>query len=182
MTHKAKGETAMTKRTNIYGIKFIVDGVKERAAKGMTAGEIAIDMGMPISMARGVISTNGIEVVSRRVLPGVVDRKEVRSRAVAILSESGMTAREIGIVVGVSAMRIYQIRQENKLPHAEPDPVPAAPAPAAVEIRSTIRQTAIANKGKASASEIAKACGVSRNSIIGHWGRAKQTGELVAAE
>jgi hypothetical protein len=177
MTHKAKGIDAMTKRTSIYDIKFIVDGVKERASKGMTTGEIGIDMGMPISMVRGVIKANKIDVASRRALPGVIDRKEVRNRAITILSENGMAAREVGVVVGVSAMRIYQILRDN----AQPETLPPE-EPKRVEIRGTIRETAIANRGRASASEIAEACGVSRSAICGHWGRAIQTGQLQAAQ
>lgn len=44
----------------------------------------------------------------------------------------------------------------------------------AIEVRETIRETAIANRGKASAAQIARAIGVTRNSIIGYWFRSRQ--------
>lgn len=56
----------------------------------------------------------------------------------------------------------------------------AAPADARVIIAGDVRETAIANYGKAPASKIAKELGVSRNSIIGHWFRARQSGEIAA--
>lgn len=49
-----------------------------------------------------------------------------------------------------------------------------------IEVRASIKETAIANHGKASADQIASVIGVSRNSIIGHWYRARQKGELPA--
>lgn len=60
-------------------------------------------------------------------------------------------------------------------------PVKAPRAPAVeVEVKQDVRETAIANYGKAPASAIAKAVGVTRNSIIGHWHRARKTGEIAA--
>lgn len=56
-----------------------------------------------------------------------------------------------------------------------PRPRHVAPAPD-IEIKETVRDTAIANRGRASASQIAQAIGVSRNSIIGHWRRARDAG------
>lgn len=44
-------------------------------------------------------------------------------------------------------------------------------APANIIVLQTVRETAIANYGKASASRIAAAIGATRNSIIGHWYR-----------
>lgn len=43
-----------------------------------------------------------------------------------------------------------------------------------IEIRPTVRETALVNRGRASASQIAEAVGSTRNSIIGHWFRARQ--------
>lgn len=51
------------------------------------------------------------------------------------------------------------------------------PASVDIDVRDTVRETALANRGKASASQIASAIGVSRNSIIGHWFRARSAGE-----
>jgi hypothetical protein len=50
--------------------------------------------------------------------------------------------------------------------------------PAEIDLRETIRETAIINRGKATAAEIASACGTTRNSIIGYWFRARQDGAI----
>ena len=52
-------------------------------------------------------------------------------------------------------------------------PVRVPKAPAEIELRETVRETAIVNRGKATASEIAAACGTTRNAVIGHWFRAR---------
>lgn len=57
-------------------------------------------------------------------------------------------------------------------------PAPIYAGPTEVVVLDNPRDTAIANYGKAPASAIAKAVGVSRNSIIGHWFRARQSGEI----
>ncbi len=45
-----------------------------------------------------------------------------------------------------------------------------------IEVKRTVKETAIANRGKASAEQIAAAIGTTRNAIIGHWFRARQLG------
>lgn len=52
---------------------------------------------------------------------------------------------------------------------------PPVSAPADIQVLPTVRETALANRGKASASVIAAALGVTRNSIIGHWFRARHS-------
>lgn len=61
----------------------------------------------------------------------------------------------------------------KRAPKRAPKP---ARAPAQIEIKENIRDTALANRGKASASQIAAVLGVSRNSIIGHWYRSRTAG------
>lgn len=63
---------------------------------------------------------------------------------------------------------------------AEPKRTKAAQVNSPVVIVGDVRETAIANYGKAPASKIAQAVGVTRNSIIGHWFRARQSGEIAA--
>jgi hypothetical protein len=67
--------------------------------------------------------------------------------------------------------RAYRAAQQRTKP---------APVDARVLIVGDVRETAIANYGKAPASKIAQAVGVTRNSIIGHWFRARKTGEIAA--
>jgi hypothetical protein len=45
-----------------------------------------------------------------------------------------------------------------------------------IEVKDTAQKTAIANRGKASAAQIAAACGTTRNAVIGYWFRARQMG------
>lgn len=47
-----------------------------------------------------------------------------------------------------------------------------------VIVRDTVKDTALANRGRAPASAIAAAIGVTRNSIIGHWNRARAAGVI----
>lgn len=47
-----------------------------------------------------------------------------------------------------------------------------------VIVMATVRETAIANRERASAAEIASAVGSTRNAIIGHWFRARQSGVI----
>lgn len=49
-----------------------------------------------------------------------------------------------------------------------------------VKIMPTLRETAVVNRGKATAGEIARAFGCSLCMVIGHWHRAKEAGEIAA--
>ena len=51
-------------------------------------------------------------------------------------------------------------------------------APASIVVKETVRETALANRGNASAGQIARAIGVTRNCIIGHWFRARSAGMI----
>lgn len=95
----------------------------------------------------------------------------------------GMTRKECAAMLGVDPASITLNIKAFGLdwPHA-----PSGRAPGTVrkivpvDVKPTIRETAIANRGRASASVIADAVGVTRNSIIGHWTRARQSGDLVS--
>jgi Sigma-70, region 4 len=61
-----------------------------------------------------------------------------------------------------------------KAPHPaslQAKPVITGPVPENIIVLDTVKATAIANRGSASASQIASAIGTTRNSIIGHWNR-----------
>lgn len=51
-------------------------------------------------------------------------------------------------------------------------------APASIVVKETVRETALANRGNATAGQIARAIGVTRNCIIGHWFRARSAGMI----
>lgn len=73
--------------------------------------------------------------------------------------------------------------REPRVPKEHKVVAPRKPRPIPnVDILPTVKETALANRDNATAAQIAAACGVSRNSIIGYWWRAKQSGELEAAE
>lgn len=130
---------------------------------------------------------------------------EMRRRVIAEMRAKGETWKEIARVIAenegvrsIGHVTVYAwvTRHAPELLQIKP-PKPAKPerrayrrahkavavkrfAPIEVEIKEDVRETAIANYGKAPASAIAKAVGVSRNSIIGYWFRARQTGEIAA--
>lgn len=62
----------------------------------------------------------------------------------------------------------------------KPAPAKVITASPDIVVKDTVKETAIANRDRATASQIAAAIGVSRNSIIGHWNRARISGELPA--
>lgn len=172
----------MTDRNTIRTLKFIVTAVKERAAKGMTLMQIAADMAMPYQTAYNIAKHNKIEVMDGRGVKSGHDKKTLLNRAISTLYHNGWTAKEVSQVMGVGVGRVYQIVRDVAPTQKSNDNVPAGIPADRIDIKETIRETAIANRGKASASQIAEACGVSRNSIIGHWGRALRSGQLQAAE
>lgn len=83
-------------------------------------------------------------------------------------SARGLTVRQTAAELGMAVQSIYNASHKYgisfKRANADPD----------IVILATVRDTAVANRGKASASQIARAVGVSRNSIIGHWFRSRQ--------
>jgi len=132
---------------------------------------------------------------------------DMRRRVVAEMRAEGRTWNEIAAVlaqsegvrkVGEAAVYNWVLRNAPDLLSIKPPkkvkpPKPPrraypaapkrtrpAPVDAPVVIVGDARETAIANYGKAPASAIAKAVGVSRNSIIGHWFRARRSGEIAA--
>jgi hypothetical protein len=109
-----------------------------------------------------------------------------RNAALQALTEAsgaGMTAAEAARYTGISYGHVHVIakRLGLKFSHAprsrfdirrDNDP--------AIDIRQSVKDTALANRGKASAAQIGAAIGVTRNSIIGYWNRARASGELAA--
>lgn len=71
-----------------------------------------------------------------------------------------------------------QPRKDRSKPSSRRSGVFAADPDADVIVKDTVRETAIANRGRVTASKIAAAIGVTRNSIIGHWNRAREDGVL----
>lgn len=129
---------------------------------------------------------------------------EVRRHAIAEMRQRGSSWDDIAAVVaskegvrqmGGASIYNWAVRHAPDLLEIKPPKMPKPPrreypkarkpiqsprVSAEVEIKPTVRETALANRGKASASVIADAVGVSRNSIIGHWNRARQSGEIAA--
>ncbi|TGV26356.1 sigma factor-like helix-turn-helix DNA-binding protein [Mesorhizobium sp. M4B.F.Ca.ET.143.01.1.1] len=69
-------------------------------------------------------------------------------------------------------------KDRRKSPGRRPKLVAVSQGPSDIDLRETVRETALANRDKATAAQIAKACGTTRNSIIGHWFRARQSGAV----
>jgi len=102
-------------------------------------------------------------------------------QSVAVYSWTHRYAPELlGIKPPKKAKQPKPAKRQGRAYPSERKFVKAAPAGAPVIIAGDVRETAIANYGKAPASKIAKELGVSRNSIIGHWFRARQSGEIAA--
>jgi len=119
----------------------------------------------------------------------------VRGETVLRLYSQGKTwaaiayavSQEEGKPVGERALYIWAHRNLSLPPRgklrSERKQRPMRPAKPAVVypdiiIRPTVKETALANRGRAPASKIAKAVGVSRNSIIGYWNRLRQEGVI----
>jgi DNA-binding CsgD family transcriptional regulator len=87
-----------------------------------------------------------------------------------------MTASEAAKYLGISVMGVYNhcARYKIKLRLAQGHWYPETAGE--IEVFSSARETAIRNRGKASASQIANACGITRNSVIGYWNRARAAG------
>lgn len=64
-------------------------------------------------------------------------------------------------------------RSKARKPRAPKPAREIAPDPTIV-VLGTVRETAVANRGKATAAQIARAIGTTRNAVIGHWFRARQ--------
>jgi hypothetical protein len=96
-------------------------------------------------------------------------------------AEAGMTPAQAGEWLGVPVSTIYNYvkRYGIKLRRAYAG---RSWCPnfeqGSIEICATPRETAIRNRGRASASAIAQACGISRNAVIGHWFRARASGAI----
>lgn len=85
-----------------------------------------------------------------------------------------------GTIYGWACNNVPELVQPRVRLPKEPKPRrsrPAAPMRApresdpVIDVRPSVRETAVANRGHASASQIAAALGVTRNVIIGHWNR-----------
>jgi len=100
--------------------------------------------------------------------------------------DAGMTVAKAAAYLGITQNALYAACYRHRIKLAKAsrprrasslvDHSIACSAPANIEIRETIRDTALANRGKATAAEIAAAIGVTRNAIIGHWFRARKEG------
>ena len=96
----------------------------------------------------------------------------------------GATIRPIGLYHWAHKRGLV-VKKERKPKEPKAERVPNPPKPpvtprvyADVERGSTIRDTCIANYGKAPASRVAKELGITRNAVIGHWFRARKSGEI----
>lgn len=123
-----------------------------------------------------------------QILASVADRGGTLDEYVAAVSanEGRNLAKEVvrrfAVVNGFEAYkRLTKVRPSRKPCKEKPaKPTGTFRKKAVVEVGNTIKETAIANYGKASAASIAKALGTSRNSIMGHWFRARQSGLIPA--
>ena len=123
-----------------------------------------------------------------QILASVADRSGTLDEYVAAVSanegrdlakEAVRTfARDNGFEAYKRLTKVISVKKPRKEKPAKP--IRTVRKKAAVEVGNTIKETAIANYGKASAASIAKVLGTSRNSIIGHWFRARQSGLIPA--
>lgn len=98
-------------------------------------------------------------------------------------ADRGMTIEQAAVYCGVSYSYIAKMRKPFGITFARATYrqtvwSPPQRVPSNIEVRPTLRETALVNRGKATAEQIALAIGVSRNSIIGHWFRARQLGQI----
>jgi hypothetical protein len=101
--------------------------------------------------------------------------KTERNAAVATLYRAGFLIEDIAFEFGISPARVEKIARVAGCPRRF-----ERLSPTAIEIRPTVRETAVANIGKAHASQIAEAVGTTRDAIIGHWYRHRQTSRVAS--
>lgn len=143
----------------------------------------------------GIASQHGRHrdfTLRRKIITGMIAAgAEARSIAAAVGAAEGNPitvpvlyawASRHGLDLCANNARVKAGRERGvRLKRAKVEKPQRAPRPAPVVAHApTPKDMAILNYGKAPASAIAAACGVSRNSIIGHWFRARQQG-LIAS-
>ena len=82
----------------------------------------------------------------------------------------GKRLYEISRELGVSYCALNQFARINGIHFGRP-----VNPDATVEVMASVKETAIANRSRASARQIGAALGVSRNTIIGHWFRSRES-------
>lgn len=90
---------------------------------------------------------------------------EIAADIAAVEGTRGSSPAAITMWVARHCPDVFEIRPPKKIKYVD------------IDVRDTVRETALANRGKASASQIASAICVSRSSITGHWFRARSAGE-----
>lgn len=120
------------------------------------------------------------QIATRAGLPPRLQEIRERNQKIIEYGKTAMTPEEIVAAFGIDRKALYPIFYAAGLPIPGGLRCPRhtfSPNPqTGIQIMSDIRETAIANYGKAPASKIAEAAGTTRNSIIGHWFRARRQG------
>lgn len=106
---------------------------------------------------------------------------------------SGLTMRDCGEMFGLTAMGIYKVLQkygvETRKAGRRPGKVTAPPRRSSRPRKASTtcdatglsaREAAIQFHQTHTAKQIADSLGVSRNVVIGHWFRARKSGELAS--
>lgn len=139
--------------------------LQQMANEGLSRKEAAKLLGVRYQVFSSLVASLGVEWPKLGGRPRKCDREKVLADYAAGVSIAEMVERH-----RISASRIRNLVSIAKVRRLRPAHE--------IDIRQTVRETALANRGKASASQIASAIGVSRNSIIGHWFRARSAGEV----
>lgn len=126
-----------------------------------------------------------VEIIAAMIPTGAT-WEEITAEIVKVEGTRGVSPNAIQNWCSNHAPHLRNLRQRKvnreRKPRAVRFPKIARVAAPIAEliVKETVRDTAVANYGRVPASHIAKALGTTRNSIIGHWFRARRSGEIAA--
>lgn len=97
--------------------------------------------------------------------------QEESDRVVGLYVDTRLKPEEIAVIVGRTRNAVaFHLSQKGARKYSTPLHRPLK--------YPEVRATAVKYRGVKSASEIASMCGVTKNSIISHWRKAKRDGEI----